>query len=289
MNYIKTVIISIIIVILVLNMVIMQLLIFVPTTLIQTATYENVMAEQHFYGQIRQFALKMIKDNLQFGESGMPYLKEALTEEFLETNISELLNGVRQFIVGDESSLPIIPMYKLKDKVYEIYDNGANDEKNRDIIDYWFNPLPDDIRFSYIMSTDAFWFVRTIASNINLLIFICMLIMLILTIVLILFSEDIWHGLLWAGSSITASAGIVIGIGLIIIWLGGYSELSRSFSASAVNYGFPGSSITNLLKALGKELGIKLNMVAIIFFGLGSLLINFVPVKESTDSEDLTE
>src|SRR5690554_1136840 len=111
MNYIKTVIISIIIVILVLNMVIMQLLIFVPTTLIQTATYKNVMAEQYFYRHIRQFVLKMIKDNLQFGESGMPYLKEALTEEFLETNISELLNGVRQFIVGDESSLPIIPMY----------------------------------------------------------------------------------------------------------------------------------------------------------------------------------
>lgn len=76
------------------------------------------------YGQIRQLMFRMVKESLPNGQDSIPYLEKAVSEGWLEQEISMLLKNYYAFARGEKRETPIIYFSKLKKQVVDALDGS---------------------------------------------------------------------------------------------------------------------------------------------------------------------
>ncbi len=280
-EYARVLLTVLLILLLTVNLLVFQWLIQMQTSILNPSFYDDVFKRQQFYGQLRQFVLKTSKENLRFGNHGISYLEEALTEEFLREELLRLASQLQHFFYDQSSELPIIQIVHIKERVADLLTSVSSDAERDRLVQYWFDPLVDEVRFSYFTTIEPFYRVQTFMAYVDRYRgFIFLPILLILGLFMLI-SWSVYQGFLWSGVSFMASGGILAGLGLYIAWLLGYSPLVVFVVSLAAEYGFPAHGAEGLLRALGLGFSLRMYGMALAFILIGGLLIHFTPVNEN--------
>lgn len=274
---------AMLILMLTLQCILLQGMILLEAALLRPNFYDRVLYRGAVYGQARQLILKAAQEQLRFGRTGLPYLESALTEDFLREELMAVLSALEDFLKGRTAELPVLPIYRLKDKVAEAVAAGGRTEAAPALVQFWFDPLTDEVRFAYFTGTEPFHRLR------DFLVKRCLVLALSVVLSAGLFwlygrlRRSFWEGCLCLGSALTASGGLMTGIGLVILYTARYGAVRKAAAEWAIQYGVPEGLLPSLLHSISGLFSLNLFAAALLCAILGSLILHIVPIQKSLD------
>lgn len=249
-------------------------------TIINPRFLNGTLREQEAFGQIRQLMFRMVNSSLPNGGDSIPYLEGVLSEDWLEKEINTLLRDFFAFARGERGDTPIITFHGLKKQVADSLDNNRSYQDRTKLVQYWFDPLPDEVRLEDFMSIDFLWTTRRIISLMVRFPWIMFGTTLVIISLIYLTLLD-WKQLaLWASAGLIASGGILIILGTMLGWLTGRMSIIMNLMDTVLYYGVPEISAENFLMALVGGITGPMNIIGILSILLGGAIIFFVPMEE---------
>lgn len=271
---------AVLVLILTLQCVLLQTMIIFEGSLLRSDYYDVVLSRSAAYGQMRQFILKAAQEHLRFGSTGMPYLESVLTEAFLREEFLEVIAGVEAFLKGKASELPVIPVYRLKNKVADAVIQGGRKEEADALVQYWFDPLTNEVRFAYFTGIEFFHRLRYFIARRFLLLILSAAFSTGLFFLYVRLRHSFWEGCLCLGSALVASGGLLTGIGMVFLYTVGYGAVQKAAAGWTVQYGIPDVVLPSLMRSAAGGISLILFAAALVSAVLGGLIIQFVPIKD---------
>lgn|GEM_PF-745566 len=274
MRTLQAVFAAILVVILAINIVAIGLSMAFSITFLRLEFYDGVFQKAQFYDQIRQWLFNRVSTELPNGQEALPYLEKAMTEDWLREEALLLGGHLFNFLKGQSDQLPIIPLYKLFDRLTD-YMTPAQLENRDKIINYWFGPVPERVRFQDILSVDFFWAVRQFVMFFKWLPWWAAGIFLILAGILVAVLRGVKQSLIWIGVSTASAGGVMLELSLTARWmLFGNGVISR-LASSLVLLRFPSQAIELLMRTCVQHFLLRMDLMALSLFLIGAALITF--------------
>lgn len=280
MNLLKTLLISILIVLIFINIISIQLILVFAQTFLEPSFYERIGAEQKFYAQIRQLMFRLINRSLPNGREGMPYIEKALTENWLEIELNQLIGEFLSFAKGRSDEPPIIPIYKLKDEVAQFIEGDKTLDEKQKMVQFWFDPLPDKIRLQDFISIQLISVIRERVIAINRLFWILLGLVVLLSGIVYAVVRDWKTAMLWITTASMASGIQSIFIALNVEWLFKRSSYVIELYNSIAAFEIPEESVWGLIYAFENGFTESLILIGSIIAIISGAIIYFVPIKE---------
>jgi len=280
MNLLRIILISILMVLILFNAIGLQILSVISETFLQASFYEKIAIKQGFYAQLRQLIFRLINKSLPNGREGMPYFQEAVTESWLKEELSRLISQFLDFIKGWSEEPPIIPIYKMKERVIESIDGNKTLTEKERLVQYWFDPLPDKVRLQDFISPQAILGFKRIITGMRLLLVILLGSFLILSGLVYLLIRDWKSALLWISAATMASGIQTIAIGLGLDWIMKHSTYILKIYERIIAFEIPNESAWGLIKAIKNGFTDPLILVGAIVAIISGAVIYFIPIKE---------
>lgn len=280
METLKTVIISLLLIILIWSLLAFQIGIAINMTLLNPDFYDDVLQGQDFYIQLRQFILRTISRNLPNSHNGLPYLRDAISEEWLREEITLLINDAFDFFKGDKDLLPVIPFFKMKDRVAGFIVGEFLQAEKESMTWFWFEPLPDIVRLQDFMGVDLLWQLRSLISVISRIPLLAAILFCISAAFIFAITVDWREMLVCAGSAGIASGILVVGFAFALRWIMVNSSIVAEFIDTMVYFEFPRGSVEELLRSFIKDITIPMNISGVITALAGLIILYFTPLKD---------
>lgn len=282
MGALRTIIVAIILMALTINLIGLGVSLVLNITFLRVGFYDEIILEQQFYAQIRQWLFKRVSGELPHGHEAIPYLEKVLTEHWLRQEIISLGNHVFDFFKGKTQQLPILPIYKLFENLAEHMDNGQTIVEKYKLIRYWFGPIPDRVRIQDIQSIDVFWKIRQLFGILKWIPWGLSATFIILCGLLITATRSWKQTLLWVGTSLAAAGGIIIEMGIVSNWAIINSNVVQIWIRDMTAQGFPQQAVLMLINRFIENFTVKSNVIALLSIIIGSFIIYLCPLNEKT-------
>lgn len=280
MNLVKTLLVSILIVLIFVSIISFQLILSFAQTFLEPSFYEKIGDEQEFYAQIRQLIFRLVNRSLPHGREGMPYIEKALTENWLEEELNQFIGEFFGFAKGYRDEPPIIPIHKLKEKVAQsIEDDRTLDEKQK-LAYFWFEPLPDKVRLQDFISAQLISGVRENVIAIKQLFWILLGLVLILSGLVFAVVRDWKTAILCIATASMASGIQSIFLALKVEWLFKHSSYIIELYKSIAAFEIPEESVWGLLYAFKNGFTEHFILTGSIIAIISGIVIYFIPIKE---------
>lgn len=276
----RIMIIAVLLVIFVFNLTCIYLGIIINKTILQPKFLISALRKQQAYAQIRQLMFRLVNSSLPNGQESIPYLNQAISESWLEKEINFLLKGFYAFARGEISNTPTISFSKLKSQVVDVLDdNRSLDERTRQV-QFWFDPLPDEVHLEDFMSIDFIWAVRLVTGVLKRLpwIMCCSALFIILLMYLAIFN---WRQLvLWIATGGIAAGALLIMIGQMMRWATQHMSVVMDIMDRLISYDIPETSVYFFATSLTNGIINPMNILGIISIFISSILLYFIPIEE---------
>jgi hypothetical protein len=230
------------------------------------------------YGQIRQLMFRMVKESLPNGQDSIPYLEKAVSEGWLEQEISMLLKNYYAFARGEKRETPIIYFNKLKKQVVDALDGSQPYRDRTRLVQYWFDPLPDEVRLEDFLPVDLIWGVRRIFSLMIWVPWIMVAAGLFIMLIIYLLYLDWKQLLLWLGSALITGGALLILIGLAAMWAAGHMTILAIAVDRIQAYDISKTTALNFFRALLNGIISPMNIIGTISIVIGGTIIYFAPI-----------
>ena len=230
------------------------------------------------YGQIRQLMFRMVKESLPNGQDSIPYLEKAVSEGWLEQEISMLLKNYYAFARGEKRETPIIYFSKLKKQVVDALDVSQPYRDRTRLVQYWFDPLPDEVRLEDFLPVDLIWGVRRIFSLMIWVPWIMVAAGLFIMLIIYLLYLDWKQLLLWLGSALITGGALLILIGLAAMWAAGHMTILAIAVDRIQAYDISKTTALNFFRALLNGIISPMNIIGTISIVIGGTIIYFAPI-----------
>ncbi|MGI5852394.1 MAG: hypothetical protein ACOX77_09875 [Caldicoprobacterales bacterium] len=230
------------------------------------------------YGQIRQLMFRMVKESLPNGQDSIPYLEKAVSEGWLEQEISMLLKNYYAFARGEKRETPIIYFSKLKKQVVDALDGSQPYRDRTRLVQYWFDPLPDEVRLEDFLPVDLIWGVRRIFSLMIWVPWIMVAAGLFIMLIIYLLYLDWKQLLLWLGSALITGGALLILIGLAAMWAAGHMTILAIAVDRIQAYDISKTTALNFFRALLNGIISPMNIIGTISIVIGGTIIYFAPI-----------
>lgn len=280
MNLLKILAISTLIVLIFGSVISMQLILTFERTFLEPSFYQKIGSEQEFYAQIRQLIFRLVNRSLPNGREGMPYIEKALTENWLEKELNQLIGDFFGFAKGHREEPPIIPIYKLKEKVAQSIEGGRTlDEKQR-MVQFWFDPLPDKVRLQDFISIQLISGVREKVIAIKQLFWYLLGLLLVFSGLVYALVRDWKTAALWIATASMASGIQSIFMALKVEWLFKRSSYVIELYKSIAAFEIPEESVWGLIYSFKNGFTESLILIGGIIAIISGAIIYFIPIKE---------
>lgn len=274
MRILQSVFVALLIAILAINLVAMGFSFSMRLTFLRLKFYDDVFQKAQFYGQIRQWLFSRMNAELPNGHEALPYLEKAMTEDWLREEVLLLGGSLFNFLKGQTDQLPVIPLYKLFDRLDD-YMTPAQFENRDKVINYWFGPIPERVRFQDILSVEFFWVVRQSVIFFKWLPWGTVGIFLILTGILIAVVRGVKQSLIWVGASMASAGGVMLELSLAGRWILLGNGIISQLASSVVFLNFPSHAIELLVKTCLEHFLWRIDLIALLLLLIGAGLITF--------------
>lgn len=265
---------AVLVVILAINLVTIGISIAFNITFLHLEFYDEVFQDTQFYGQIRQWLFNRVNTELPNGQEAISYLEKALTEDWLREEVLLLSRDLFKFLKAQSDQLPVIPLYKLFDRLSD-YMTPAQLENRDKIINYWFGPVPERVRFQDILSVEFFWVARRLVTVFKWLSWGTVGIFLAFVGILVSVVRGIKRSLIWTGASMASAGGLMLELSLAAKWIMlGNGMISQWASGLAV-LKFPTHAIELLLEMCVQRFLLRIDLIALFLLLAGAALITF--------------
>jgi len=274
MRTVQAVFAAMLVVILAINLVAIGLSIAFSITFLRVKFYDEVFQKTQFYGQIRQWLFNRVNTELPNGHEALPYLEKAMTEDWLRDEVLFLGGHLFRFLKGKSDQLPVIPLYKLFDRLDD-YMSQAQLENRDKMINYWFGPIPERVRFQDILSVEFFWVIRQFVRVFKWLSWGTVAIFLALAGILVAVVKGIKQSLIWIGASMASAGGVMLELSLATKWILLSNGMIPQWASSLALLKFPSHAIELLLRTFVEHFLLRINLIALLLLLAGAVLITF--------------
>ncbi len=223
---------------------------------------------------------RMVNRSLPNGRESIPYLEKVLSESWLEKEVNTLIRGIYAFAKGKWEQTPTISFHNLKKQVADSLDDDRSYQERTRLVQFWFDPLPDEVRLEDFMSLDFIWSLRRAVSFMSWLPWIICGVGFIMILLLYLVLLDWKQVFLWFGSAAIAAGALLILLGLMIGWITGRMSIVINTVDSILSYGIPETSVDNFLKALISGITKPINIAGMLSILIGGAFVYFTPIHE---------
>jgi len=276
----RTIILAILVVILTINLVGIYLGFILNKTVLEPTFLIKILRELEAYGQVRQLMFRMVNRSLPNGQDSLPYLEKAISEDWLEVEINLLLEGFYSFAKGKRSDTPTISFQKLKKEVVNaLEDNRTYQERTR-LVQFWFDPMPDEVNMEDFMSVDFLWGIRNVAIMITWLPWVICVISLFILLSMYLAILDWKQLVLWISVGLITAGALLILLGISVEWVSGRMSIVMNTIDRFASYEIPVSTMNSFVDTLIDGLVRPINIIGIISIIVGGIALYMVPVKE---------
>lgn len=276
----RTIAIAILIVLLTIILVGASLGVIINNTILESTFLIRSLKGQQAYAQIRQLMFRMVNRSLPNGRESIPYLEKVLSESWLEKEVNTLIRGIYAFAKGKWEQTPTISFHNLKKQVADSLDDDRSYQERTRLVQFWFDPLPDEVRLEDFMSLDFIWSLRRAVSFMSWLPWIICGVGFIMILLLYLVLLDWKQVFLWFGSAAIAAGALLILLGLMIGWITGRMSIVINTVDSILSYGIPETSVDNFLKALISGITKPINIAGMLSILIGGAFVYFTPIHE---------
>jgi hypothetical protein len=276
----RTIVIAILIVLLTIILVGASLGVIINNTILESTFLIRSLKGQQAYAQIRQLMFRMVNRSLPNGRESIPYLEKVLSESWLEKEVNTLIRGIYAFAKGKWEQTPTISFHNLKKQVADSLDDDRSYQERTRLVQFWFDPLPDEVRLEDFMSLDFIWSLRRAVSFMSWLPWIICGVGFIMILLLYLVLLDWKQVFLWFGSAAIAAGALLILLGLMIGWITGRMSIVINTVDSILSYGIPETSVDNFLKALISGITKPINIAGMLSILIGGAFVYFTPIHE---------
>ncbi|MBM7581623.1 hypothetical protein JOD02_000446 [Caldicoprobacter guelmensis] len=274
MKTVQVVLIAALIGILALNLVVIGLVVGFDMTFLCLEFYDEVFQKTQFYGQVRQWIFNRVNAELPNGHEALPHLEKAMTEDWLRDEVLVLGGHLFKFLKGQSDQLPVIPIYKLFDRLSD-YMNEVQRQNKDKIISYWFGPIPERVRFQDILSVEFFWVVRQIIRAFKWLSWGAIAVFFALAGILVMIAKGIKQSLIWIGTSMAAAGGVMLELSLGVQWILLTNDTMLQWASSFASLKFPVHAIESVMRAFVEHFLFRFNIIAGLVLVVGVTLIAF--------------
>ncbi len=274
MRTLQAVFAAMLVVILAINLVAIGFSIAFSITFLRLKFYDEIFQKTQFYGQIRQWLFNRVNTELPNGQEAIPYLEKAVTEDWLREEALLLSGNLFKFLKGQSDQLPVIPMYKLFDRLGD-YMTPAQLENRDKIINYWFGPIPERVRFQDILSVEFFWVARRFVTVFKWLSWGTVGIFLALAGILVAVVKGIKQSLIWVGTSMASAGGVMLELSLAAKWIMLGNGMISHLASSVSLLKFPSHAIELLMGMCVQHFLLRIDLVALSLLLVGAALITF--------------
>jgi hypothetical protein len=274
MRTVQAVIAATLVVILTISLVAIGLSTAFGITFLRLEFYDEVFQMTQFYSQIRQWLFNRVNTELPNGHEALPYLEKVMTEHWLRSELLSLGGHLFDFLRGENNQLPIIPVHKL----FEQLDNYMNEIQigNKDkLINYWFGPIPERVRFQDIISVEFFWTARKFIEIYKWMSWGIVVLFFILFGLLTVITRGLRHSMVWLGASMAAAGGIMLETVIAANWILLYNGAMSQWAANLAIYTFPSYAIKLLLNTFTEAFLFRMNLMSFLFMLAGGFIITF--------------
>jgi hypothetical protein len=286
MELIKIIIISLLLMALMISFIGLQLSTAANLTFMQIDSYDKILMNNEFYGHLRQLIFSTVRNTFPHGQDSIPYLDKALTEEWLREEILEQGDSLFLFFRGKADSIPIIPLYRLKERLKAVIEQEEVSTRrhleNELQIRFWFPGLPDRVRMHDIVPLGYLWMIRRYFQFIRIVPFLLAAAVILLMTTMFGVTTSIRDVILWVGTGMAAAGIITIGLCLSAGWMVTNSSVSWEIVTAMTMHGFPKQFAERLLWSFINAFTLRLNVSAVIFILAGAAAVFYVPLKQTT-------
>lgn len=274
MKILQSVIAAMLITVLTINVIAMGFNLALSITILRPKFYDRVFQQAQFYGQVRQWLFSRVNAELPNGHEALPYLEKAMTEDWLRDEVLALGQSLLMFLNGKTDQLPVIPVYKLFDRLDD-YMTPAQLENRDKVINYWFGPIPERVRFQDILSVELFWVLRQLVMYYKYISWGMAGVFLILAGLLAAVVRGLKRSLVWMGASTAAAGGLMLELSLAIRWILSGNDMISRLSSEIAFLNFPSHAIELLIMSCAEHFLAKIDMIAFLLLLTGACLITF--------------
>lgn len=174
------------------------------------AFYDRVLTRENAYPEMTNLLLDWIDEGLPHGREASRYLRTALTPEWVQAHIEDILAEVSGFVRGQTEEKPRVDVEDLKELLYQTLPQDKTQQQRRDEAWLMLSPLPDSAVWSDFLSPEPLYAARDAVGmlrNTLLILGGCLLVSLGLWWAL---ESRIGKALHWLGGALTA--GGLLGI-----------------------------------------------------------------------------
>lgn len=276
----RTVILAILVVILTINLAVIYLGFILNKTILEPSFLIKIMRELEAYGQVRQLMFRMVNRSLPNGQDSLPYLEKAISEDWLEEEINLLLEDFYSFAKGKRNDTPTISLQKLKKEVVNTLEGNRSYQERTRLVQFWFDPLPDEINMEDFMSVDFLWGIRNVAVIITWLPWLIFVINLFILLSMYLAVLDWKQLVLWISVGLITAGALLILLGITIEWVSGKMSIVMNTIDRFASYEIPVSTMNNFVASLIDGVVKSINIIGIISIIVGGIALYMVPIKE---------
>lgn len=280
MESVKTIILAILLVVFVINLMGIYIGFIIDKTILQPTFLINTLKEQAAYAQIRQVMFRMVNESLPNSQDSIPYLRESISEDWLEEEINLLLKDFYGFAKGKRDATPTISFSNLKSQVVDSLDANTSRRNREKLVQFWFDPLPDEVHLEDFMSIDFLWGIRKLASIAAWIPWILCGSALILISLIYLLVRDWKQLILWFGSGGIAAGVLLVFLSLVVGWAIGHMSLVMNMVERLISYEIPETSVNGFLATLVNGITNPMDVLGAISVLIGGIIIYFIPIDE---------
>lgn len=249
-------------------------------TILQPTFLVKILKSQGAYAQVRQLMFRMVNKSLPNGQDSIPYLDKAISEDWLEENINNLLDNFYVFAKGRRSDTPTIPFHDLKKQVVDILDDSRSYQDRTRLVQFWFDPLPDEVNLEDFMSVDLLWGVRNAITFMTWFPWIICATCLVIILLMYLTLADWKQLLLWISAGLITTGLLLVSIDLMALWIVQRMSIVMNITDRISAYGIPRTSMNNFFTTLLSGITSPMNISGIISILVGGILGYLVPIDE---------
>lgn len=271
---------AILLVLLVINLIGIYIGFILNGTILQPAFLIKTLRGQEAYAQIRQLMFRLVNRSLPNGQDSIPYLNKAISESWLEQEVNFLLKDFYAFAKGKKESTPTISFSNLKRQVVDALDDSRSYQDRTKLVQFWFDPLPDEVHLEDFMSIDFLWGARKAASFMVWIPWIMCGSALIIILLMYLAVLDWKQLVLWIGSGGITTGALLITLGQMARWITSRMSIVMNIVDRLISYEIPETSVNIFLTALINGVKNPMNILGIISILAGGAIIYFIPIDE---------
>jgi hypothetical protein len=243
---------------------------------------DRTLAREEAYPVLTGLLLDWMDEGLPNGREASRLLRPAMTPEWVQAQVHDILGQVSDYIKGKTNDLPVIDVEELKELLYQSMPDDKTQQARRDEAWLLLSPLPDSAVWTDILSPEPLYAARDAIGTLRMVLFIMLGAVLAALGIWWALERHIARALTWLGGALLAGAFVGILLCAAAWWLVPKLLLFWQAQQGLINWGLSADSAGAYLRGFVKYTALGLGTA---YAGLGLIGYLLMLVK-SPHEED---